>query len=323
MRIGGWTTVQSMCVQYQMRDLLAGFAALGHEVEVVHENTKWADYDGDAMTVEQIMNFMDQYKPDLMVQMNGNRFHHPPLGPDVSWVNVAIDRMPWLFDPKANAQWGPKDLTLAAFTALKDELEAAGQQDVRYMPIGYNAALFNETPEPKDERFQVDVAFLCNLPPFENRLNRLGLRWDTVAPALWLAHHKGVKVGLYGAGWDQWQETRDYYVCNPTNGPETHALYQQAKVHLHCNEDMMIHMRPLECLGSGGAVACYVPRMFFNRQDSNCEGLGAMRFYKSPAGLQYILERAVHAPHPEVARLHSTAIRAQAIIDIMNTKGSP
>ena len=320
MRIGGYTSIQSTCIQYQMRDLLAGFRQLGHETEVLHEDCRWSDY-GD-VTLEHLLHFVDEWKPDLMLQMNGNRFHHPPLPDTLPWVNVAIDRMPWLNDPALNAQWGPRDLTVACFAPLVAELAACGARDVRYLPIGYNAAIFNTTPEPPDPRFQVDIAMLGNLPAGETRLNRLGHRWGALMPALWMAKTYGTKVGLYGAGWDQWVETAPYYVCNPTNGRETKALYQQAKLHLHANEDMIIHMRPLECLGSGGSVAIYTPSMFYNEHDANREALGGVLSYKCVRGLEYALENAVHREWPGVVQAHNTAARAKTILGWMHDKGA-
>jgi hypothetical protein len=320
MKVGFYTSLNSTCIRYQIRDLMAGFAALGHEVDVLHEESPWSDY-GDP-TIEHLLRFVEEWKPDVMLQMNGNRFHHPPLPETLPWVNVAIDRMPWLLNYTTNALWGPRDLTCACFAPLVGELQAAGQRDVRYLPIGYNAGIFTTHSEPFDPRFHVDIAFLCHLPRQEDRLNRIALRWDALAPALWLARHEGVTVGLYGAGWDQWAETAPYYRGNPTNGPETHALYQQARLHIHSNEDMIIHMRLLECLGSGGSVALYTPQMFFNKHDANREGLGGVLSYKCVAGLKYALEHAVHREWPVVRQLHGTKARACQILAWLKEKGA-
>ena len=324
MRVGILTTRQSTCLQYLARDLAAGFRAIGHECELVCEGTRWTDYGDDLPTAEHLLNFVDAYKPAFIVQFNGNRWNHPPLGPDVAWVNWAMDWMWWLKTPEPDllANWGPKDLTVAAFEPMRRHLLNAGHKDVRLLHVGYNAALFDTAPEPIRPEFQVDIAMLCNMPRAETRLDRIGLRWAALRPALWLAKHRGIRLGLFGAGWDQWEETAPYAVCNPVNGPMTKAIYQQARLHLHANEDMIIHMRPLECLGSGGRIAHYAPDWYLNDHDDERVGLGAMPTYASPVDLEYILHHPLRTDIPALARMHSTATRAQTLIDMLTSKGA-
>lgn len=81
---------------------------------------------------------------------------------------------------------------------------------------------------------------------FERYLQRIEVvRWAIDA---------GLRIGLYGAGWEQSKEFAPYARGWVKPGAELRDLYRDALCHLQINLDTNVHTRVFECLASGGVV---------------------------------------------------------------------
>lgn len=81
---------------------------------------------------------------------------------------------------------------------------------------------------------------------FERYLQRIEVvRWAIDA---------GLRIGLFGAGWEQSSEFAPYARGWVKPGAELRDLYRNALCHLQINLDTNVHTRVFECLASGGVV---------------------------------------------------------------------
>jgi len=258
MKIGLISCVHTTVLKHCVADLAWGFSELGHEVEVLDENGEWCAANGMDITPEEFSNFIDDFKPESLIQFDGLRGNHalliPPEIPFVSWI---MDRLPWLCNSEIASYCLPNDRILFMFDEFRSEFIEKWRYPAAQchtMHMGVNTRVYGLEERPRDDRFDVDIAFVTRL---NSQMPRS--RMDSRMAAARVAIETGKSVGLYGVGWDEHEEFKPYFRGVVEPGAELCACYQQARLHVHANEDTNWHMRTLECVSSGGRIACHEP----------------------------------------------------------------
>ena len=322
MKIGILTSIHTQVLQHCASDLALGFRQLGHECEVLHENTKWTDYDGSFFHPEDTLRFIDEYMPEVLIQFDGLRTNHPRCGipNSIPWVCWVLDRLPWLYDKRCIQPLGNKDYTLAMWPEVLTELLAIGypKETTVEMPIGVNTEIYNTTPCAASEKYDCDIAFVTRLVS-QMPKSRIENRMNIARIAISL----GVNVGLFGDGWDEYDEFKSYYRGRVNPGSDLCQCYQRAVLHIHANENTNWHMRTLEVMATGGRMAIY---------DCHDEPRGYPAPYaytfERPEQLRRILESIKSVSSQEhkdislaqyewIDKYHSWKVRAKQILDLI------
>ncbi|MDI6703314.1 MAG: glycosyltransferase [bacterium] len=82
---------------------------------------------------------------------------------------------------------------------------------------------------------------------------------NRIKPILW-AEELGIKIKLYGKGWEEIPRLRRYAMGPVTPGEVLKSVYHSAKIHLHISEvEGAFHSRVLECIASGGFILMFRP----------------------------------------------------------------
>ncbi|CAG1001389.1 hypothetical protein PHYC_02912 [Phycisphaerales bacterium] len=80
------------------------------------------------------------------------------------------------------------------------------------------------------------------------------LRHEMVGWAADLSHRRGLRLHLYGKGWDKHATFREFARGTLDHSEELRAAYQCASVNLHTSISALVHQRVLECALSGGVT---------------------------------------------------------------------
>lgn len=254
MRVALITSIHTTVLQYEIEDLQWGFKKLGHEAEIIHEDTKWSEYNRERVFEDDYCMFIEEYKPDFIMQIDGLRYNHGwgSLYKDIPWVCWLQDRLEWLYDKNLIKLITKKDICLSICPLFtKEYLDFGYPKDCMHdMYYGVNTEKYCLDKTSNDDRFKCDIAFVT--------------RYDSLIPGRtkWLEEMVEMALGatpdiaLFGKGWDK-SRFKDLYRGDVRPGPELAKLYRQPLLHLHHNPQLSYHMRPLQCLSSGGRVSIH------------------------------------------------------------------
>ena len=126
------TTIFSTVLQYSTRDAADAFRSLGWDVLVVIEPTHH-----HRMTRCAIRRSLAEFKPDLIFQIDHNRFEHvdlfPAVLPFVDWIQ---DLLPNLMTPAAGRKIGANDFVLApSLQRWVDEFQYPARQCLEFRKL--------------------------------------------------------------------------------------------------------------------------------------------------------------------------------------------
>lgn len=254
------TGLGTTVLRFMARDLAHGFARNGVEAHVGIER-----YPGDKYTLGNASNTVQAWKPELILEIDHLRSENALAWPSapvhVSWVQDAI---PNLFDKAHVDAIRPQDFILSSFPGLADRLVTeAGypKAQIHHLPVGANCDMFRPAPLPAGE---FTVGFPCNIgaPATKGSPDRWRRRAD---PVKWLLA-AGVKVKLWGYGWEVFDWARPHWHGVVPNGPELREAYQSCHAILHANSDTNLHQRVFE------AVACERPVLLYALASDVIEG---------------------------------------------------
>jgi hypothetical protein len=264
-------------LQYITRDIAWGFGKLGHKCEVAIEDTKWTDW-GEWGSHEQLIRFVEEFKPDAVVQVDGYR-PAEPLPFEGPWICYVLDRLKSTYDKAEIAHARKTDLTVACCAKMGQELADLGLQSKSMVVApAVNTDLYY--PAPVGHKPAVDCCFISHLAsgmPLRRLTNRFLVAWMALKAELTLA--------LYGDGWEADPDTAAYAKGVVENGPAQREAYWSGRLQLHANEDLYDHMRLHE------AHACGVPVAFYNYMTPHLRGPGE---FDTP----YRLRQMVDNPPP-------------------------
>jgi len=308
-KAGVITGLDTKVLKYCASDLQWGFDQIGWETTLLHEGTEWAEFDEHMLTPEDVERWYEDEKPDIVCQFDGLRTNIPPhIVPDsVPWVCWILDRLPWLYkDQEVIAglgKGGRKDITLAMFPLMRDELIKLGYPEAmtHTMYVGANTDIYKPMEGVKPE---CDISFATRM-----NTNMPAKRQRRRAKAASIALMASDSVRLYGDGWDQYSEFAPFFLGPLAPGPELCKAYQSSFLHIHSNEDTNYHMRVFECIASGGRVAVYNPEDMPMPVESGA--------FKTTGQLKALLDEAKGGAPADgnewVKTHHSWAVRAKAI----------
>lgn len=260
------TSRQTSCLQFMCRDLAHGFRRLGCDVEIIIERTPkssrtdWGDV--DAIT--------RWFKPHIVFQMDHLRAESEEMwgkGPAyVSWIQ---DALPHLFQEpnemekaagittgaKLASAVGQQDFILTSFPGLRARMVEAGYPPERiwHLPVGANFDMFHPAPIPKDAAFT--IGFPCNVGHPATARDPVRYRRRT-EPVRWLIE-AGIRVKLWGDGWDENPTFAPHWLGKVANGPELREAYNSCHAVLHANSDTNLHQRVFEAAACGRPVLTY------------------------------------------------------------------
>ncbi len=230
MRIAIPTSQNTQVMIHECRALCAAFTRLGHDARLVLQPS-------------------DMFDADAVVTVN--------------WMRDAAWKKPWLTWVQDWCGWDeadqtPDDIIVASGVKFQDAM-----RKLRYyvedeiVPMACDTDAFNLTPataycDTKD----VDIAFVCRLNNpvmpvrLVNRCNALNL-------AIAVAKKRNWTLGIYGPGWKEIPEYAKYWRGDLGTPEMLKACYQDVPIHIHTNETIALHSRPLECIASGGECFSY------------------------------------------------------------------
>lgn len=251
-RLFAVSSIQSSCLQYQLRDLCHGFRQAGWDVEVFRERWPGEQPIGARAMAESILWF----RPSIILGVDYIRGQNPELFPIFSsFVSVVNDSLARFVDPKeapplAQAMQA-NDLVCTTFPGLAQRMIQEGtypEKQVRHLPLAANESMFYPIDIPQSE---FTVAFPSNIahPGFGDPAARYTYYSD---PIRWLIE-LGVKVKLYGEGWQN-EKYGQYWCGKVRNGPELNVAYNDCSAVLHVNCDTGLHSRVFEASACGAPV---------------------------------------------------------------------
>ena len=157
LRVLGYTSRYTSFLQHSMRDWLAAFEALGHEVRLVIEG---ADHEMSTPLTDAAA--CRDFRPDLIVVIDHYRRELPGLPAHVPVVMWVQDRLPNIFRPEAGAAQGPLDFCVG-FGRLHLS-SRYGYPAERFLPatVGVNDRRFEPRAATAAERaaFGCDVSYV-------------------------------------------------------------------------------------------------------------------------------------------------------------------
>lgn len=250
-RLFAISSVQSSCLQYQLRDYCHGFRQLGWDVEVFRERWPGENPIGGKAMVESILWF----RPSIILGVDYARGQNPELFPLFSsFVCVVNDALPRFVAPaeapRVAQAMQPNDIICTTFPGLAQRLidQTFPADRVKHLPLAANEDMFHPLDIPQDE---FTVAFPSNVahPGFGDPAARYQYYTD---PIRWLIE-MGVKVKLYGEGWAN-EEFGAYWHGKVRNGPELNLAYNDCSAVAHINVDTGLHSRVFEASACGKPV---------------------------------------------------------------------
>lgn len=159
LRVLGVTSLYTTFLQYSMRDWLASFARLGHEIKLVIE--------GGTHEMLNSLSFAQacvEFAPDMILMIDHCRGEYKVLPPQMPFVMWVQDRLPNIFSDHGGQRQGPMDFCLG-FGRLHLSTRH-GYPAQRYMSttMGINEERFNQTaPTPAQiQRFGCDVSYVSH-----------------------------------------------------------------------------------------------------------------------------------------------------------------
>ncbi len=148
-----YTTV----LQYVTRDLAAGFEQLGCKVQIESESS-----DTERLSDLSIARSVDEFKPHLLVQIDGLRPFFPVLPGHIPYVGWIQDRLPRFFRTEIPTQLSNRDYTFGFWPELNRELQSVGYRDVELLSSAVNDAVYHCHSVVR-EAFRSDLALVSNI----------------------------------------------------------------------------------------------------------------------------------------------------------------
>ncbi len=143
LRIWTWTSIHTTVLQHVARSLMAGFAALGHETEILIEN-----HASEQLEATEIVRALERFRPDLVVFLDHIRPEYGSLVPSnvpvLSWI---LDELPGLADAKTIGRLGANDLAFAWSLPLRDHYLQIGYPHCVALPFAVDPAVYFHQPE--------------------------------------------------------------------------------------------------------------------------------------------------------------------------------
>ena len=249
-RLFAISSIQSSCIQYQVRDFCAGFRKLGWDVEIFRERWPGEAPIGAKAMAESVLWF----RPSIILGVDYIRGQNPELFPlfssFVSVVNDSLDRFVGKEAPLLAQAMQRNDLVCSTFPGLRQRMIDATfpERQVRHLPLAANEDMFYPIDIPQPE---FSVAFPANAghPGFKDPAERLKYYREPVA---WLAE-LGVKPKVYGEGWQD-ATYGQWWGGKVRNGPELNRVYNDCSAVLHVNQDTGLHSRVFEASACGKPV---------------------------------------------------------------------
>lgn len=311
-------------LKYMIRDVAAGFKALGHEVEILMEQSAW-ERNSMVSTLQRVKEF----RPHIVFQVDGVRpgQFEKALRKTFHFCGWIQDDMPHLWDKAMvnDMKTNTMDWTLGMFPSITGRLSEFGYPNCFLFPVAANDEIFR--PGLSDERYACDIAFPCNVGS-QRTVSRDEFFQRRVLPVFW-AREMGLDVRVWGSGWDKLSETQDIWQGHIENGPELAKVYRSAKMVLHANSDTNLHQRVFETMAShtvsliwehpsdndhGGLMSLFEDEMFIRFRDKEDFQRKVRYYLNDPSSRAQIANTGYHA----ITQTHTYKHR---IAGLLNTIG--
>lgn len=156
LRVMGFISRFSSFLKYCMRDWLDGFERLGVKtLSCIEEENYYLS------TVEQLIDEINRFKPDLILTIDHFRHEYPGIPENVPFVNWIQDMLPNI----VNNEVSPSRLDFTC-VFVKDwlrltELPVYQEESIEFMPLGYNDKIYY--PINKGDQYSCDVLVVTHL----------------------------------------------------------------------------------------------------------------------------------------------------------------
>lgn len=158
-------------------------------------------------------------------------------------------------------------------------------------------------------------------------IERVGFRVYWMRKIVSLVHRNGLRLGLFGRGWEEYPEFKRY-AKGPTTLAQTREIFRSTKVNLHLNPHLNMHQRVIESFLCGQFIT--FPEIM---QDHTVTGICNYLPYNQKSScftamntLLHLLDdrdyrdMIVNAARAEILKKHTYRNRAETILEVLRNE---
>lgn len=225
-------------LQYTACHIAEGFSQIGHDV-MFHP----------CADIREIAQCARDFRPDLIVLQCLHRTQYNSYGipdalptdvPCITWIQ---DYNHFFLTADCLPAHTEQDYVAAMWPFMADTIADVGFKRVSCLPP--IAGLTYLKHDGKKQEKMYDIGFACNLN--DHSAKRFVQR---SRPLRW-AMRAGLRVALWGRGWEAAHEFDSIRKGPVEQGTALAHAYGSCKLFLHVNEDTNLHQRPLEAIATG------------------------------------------------------------------------
>ncbi|MBC8069599.1 MAG: glycosyltransferase, partial [Deltaproteobacteria bacterium] len=143
LRVWAWTSIHTTVLQHVARSLVAGFAALGHQVNLLVESEP-----RERIGSHDVVASLLEHRPDLAILIDHTRPEYGPLLPAnlpvACWI---LDELPALSDPRVLPRLGTNDFAFAWSEPLARMYRELGYPHCETLPFAVDDAIYFADPQ--------------------------------------------------------------------------------------------------------------------------------------------------------------------------------